>query len=123
MNELALPLTPDLRLPALLEEKIHQRHIQRGGDTFERLQGRHRLAVFELTDEARGDSGIFGESNGREPPHLAHMANLLPQIHGLSLSPLPLSRTRGRRGEGRKNQLSSLPHSPPLSRGRAAPCA
>src|SRR5437016_2273604 len=116
MNELALPLTHDLRLSAFFEEEIHERHIQRGGDAFERLQGRHRLAVFELTDKARGDPGMFGESNGRQPPHLPHMANLLPQIHGLSLSPLPLSRTRGRRGEGaKKPAIFPPPRSPSLT--------
>src|SRR5262249_61690951 len=86
MQELALPLTHDLRLPAFFEEEIHQRHIQRGGDAFERLQGRHRLAVLQLTDEARGDPGMFGECYGSQPPHLTHTSNLFPQIHRASLT-------------------------------------
>src|SRR5262249_24313541 len=92
MQELTLLLTPDLRLPAVVEEEIQQRHIQRSGDAFERLYGRHRLAVLELADEARRDPGIFGERNGREPSHLAHPSNLCAEIHRLS----PQEEGRGR---------------------------
>src|SRR5262245_43544256 len=86
MNHLALLFAHHLRLPALFEEKIRQRYIQRGSNAFERLQGRHSLAVLELTDEARGDPGMFGECHGSQPPHLAHTSNLFSQIHRTSLT-------------------------------------
>src|SRR5262245_14089345 len=86
MKHLALPLTHHLGLPALFEEEIRQRYIQGGSDAFERLQGRHRLAVLELTDEARGDPGMFGEGYRSQPSHLAHTSNLFPQIHRASLA-------------------------------------
>src|SRR5262249_58866870 len=86
MKHLALLLTHHLGLPALFEEEIRQRYIQRGSDAFERLQGRHRLAVLQLTDEARGDPGMFGECYASQPPHLTHTSNLFPQIHRASLT-------------------------------------
>src|SRR5262249_37671564 len=68
------------------EEEIRQRHTQHGGDALEGMQGRHGLAVLELTDKTRGDSGTLGEFNGRQSPRLAHTSKLFPQIHEPSLT-------------------------------------
>src|SRR5262245_6558805 len=50
------------------------------------MQGRHGLAVFELTDKARGDSGTLGEFYSRQSPRLTHTSKLFPQMHGPSLT-------------------------------------
>src|ERR687896_483374 len=86
MDDMALPFTHHLRLQVLFEEKIRQRHTQHCGDAFECVQGRHSLAVLELTDKARGDPGTLGEFNGSQSPCLAHTSKLFPQIHWPSLT-------------------------------------
>ena len=63
MDDTALLFTHHLRLQVLLKEEIRHRHTQHCGDALEGLQGRHGLAVLELTDKARGDSGTLGEFN------------------------------------------------------------
>src|SRR4029453_8885551 len=50
------------------------------------MQGRHGLAVLELTDKARGDSSTLGEFNSSQSPRLAHTSKLFPQIHEPSLT-------------------------------------
>jgi len=81
MDDVAFPLTHNLGLQGLVDEKIRQWHIQHGGDPLERLQGRHGSAVLELTDKASGDPRTLGKLSGRQAPRLSHTSNPFPQIH------------------------------------------
>jgi hypothetical protein len=67
----------------------------------ESLQGRHGLAVLELTDKARGDPGTLGEFYCSQSSRLAHTSQLISQIHWPSLTlpvepgaPAPCARIR-----------------------------
>src|SRR5262245_53838100 len=79
------------------------------------MQGRHGLAVLELTDKASSDSGTLGEFNGSQSPRLAHTSKLFPQMHGPSLTlhrepgePGSLCKDNGRRLEARPEAEFSL---------------
>ena len=41
--------------------------------------------MLELTDKASGDPGTLSEFNGSQSPCLAHMSELVPQMHWSSL--------------------------------------
>src|SRR5215510_4122793 len=79
------------------------------------MQGRHGLAVLELTDKASGDSRTLGEFNSRQSPRLAHTSKLFPQMHVPSLTlqvepgePGSLGKDNGRRLEARPEAEFSL---------------